>query len=155
MNYEPLHKVEREAIEREPEIGKADVSLCLHSWIRSFCDNVENHVGCELSASACQALAHTLIAARARQHRLISERDEARRLFAEVKSQEKRIKLREAMIQLRNAQHMLDQAVGDMKSICDSSVAEEVIRFGDAAIDSTISLFATARGEEKRWQEQY
>jgi hypothetical protein len=87
MNYEPLHKVERETIEREPEIGKADVSLCLHSWIRSFCDNVENHVGCELSASACQALAHTLIAARARQHRLISERDEARKLFSDVKSQ--------------------------------------------------------------------
>lgn len=79
MNYEPLHKVERETIEREPQLGKTDVSLCLNSWIRFFCDKVENHVGAELSPSACQALGHMLVAARARQHRLISERDDARK----------------------------------------------------------------------------
>ena len=79
MNYEPLHKVERDTIEREPQLGKTDVSLCLNSWIRFFCDKVENHVGAELSPSACQALGHMLVAARARQHRLISERDDARK----------------------------------------------------------------------------
>jgi hypothetical protein len=71
--------VERDTIEREPELGKTDVSLCLNSWIRFFCDKVENHVGAELSPSACQALGHMLVAARARQHRLISERDDARK----------------------------------------------------------------------------
>ena len=74
---ESLHPVEAKTRESQPELGKSDVSGCLPGWIKTFCEQFETEEGLELSRSAVNALGHTLIAARARQERLVRERDEA------------------------------------------------------------------------------
>jgi hypothetical protein len=74
--YEPVHPVEAKTLEHEPTIGSTDVSECLPGWIKTFCEKFEAGEGYVMSHEAVRALAHTLIAARARNHRLIAERDE-------------------------------------------------------------------------------
>jgi len=76
--YEAAHRVARVTLEAQSGLGMDDVSKCLPGWIKTFCEKSEAGEGCVLSHSAVNAIAHTLIAARARQHRLISERDALR-----------------------------------------------------------------------------
>ena len=76
MTYEYVHECERKTIEHQPGLGMDDVSKCLPGWVRSLCDAFEKGIGISLSHDAVSNLAHTLIAARRRQHRLIDERDE-------------------------------------------------------------------------------
>jgi hypothetical protein len=73
-----LHPLEIETREAEPNIGSGDVSKCLPGWIKTFCEKFEAGDGYTMSHAAVNALAHTLIAARARCERLARERDEAR-----------------------------------------------------------------------------
>lgn len=76
--YDAVHRRESQVWEAEPELGAGDVSICLPGWIKTFCQKFDEGKGYELSHNAVSALAHTLIAARVRCHRLIEERDEAR-----------------------------------------------------------------------------
>jgi hypothetical protein len=73
-----MHPCEARTLAAEPDLGSGDVSKCLPGWIKTLCEKFEAGEGYTLSPSAVSALAHTLIAARVRCHRLIKERDEAR-----------------------------------------------------------------------------
>lgn len=73
-----MHVVEATTImKNDPPIGRGDVSPCLPSWIKTFCDQFQQGKGCELSHNAVSALCHTLIGARVRAERLVEERDAA------------------------------------------------------------------------------
>lgn len=73
--YDAVHPTEQRTLDAQPELGMNDVSLCLPGWIESFCKKFDEGEGWLLSHSQVNAIAHTLIAARKRQHRLIAERD--------------------------------------------------------------------------------
>ncbi len=75
--YDFIHPAEQRTVEQQPSLGGDDVSKCLPGWIRTFCEKFESGEGFVMSHSAVNALCHTLIAARARCHRLIGERDAA------------------------------------------------------------------------------
>jgi hypothetical protein len=76
-DYDFAHDAERATIEHDPSLGRDDVSRCLPGWIKTLCEASISGSGYALTPGALNALLHTLIAARARQHRLIRERDEA------------------------------------------------------------------------------
>lgn len=73
--YEFVHESERLTLEHEPSLGMDDVSKCLPGWVKTLCEAFARGNGITLSHDAVSNLAHTLIAARRRQHRLIAERD--------------------------------------------------------------------------------
>src|SRR5690606_17695757 len=73
--YSAVHRIESMVLAMEPSIGTSDVSDCLPGWIKTFCEKHEAGEGYEISKHAVRSLLHTLIAARARQHRLAAERD--------------------------------------------------------------------------------
>lgn len=77
-SYEFVHQAEKITLEHQSSLGGDDVSKCLPGWIKTFCEKFEAGEGFEMSPSAVSAMVHTLIAARARCHRLIRERDAAR-----------------------------------------------------------------------------
>ena len=77
--YVPTHPQEEKLLLVDPSLGSEDVSKCLPGWIKTFCEKFEKGEGYVMSHSAVSALAHTLIAARVRCHRLIQERDDARK----------------------------------------------------------------------------
>lgn len=75
--YDFMHYVEQRTLEHQPSLGDDDISKCLPGWVKTFCDKFESGEGFVMSPSAVSNLCHTLIAARARCHRLIRERDAA------------------------------------------------------------------------------
>lgn len=72
-DYEVVHPVEQAVLDHEPTIGSSDISVCLPGWIKSFCVKFEEKTSWELSHAQVNAICHTLIAARVRQHRLVNE----------------------------------------------------------------------------------
>lgn len=74
--YDTVHPCEEKVLANNPDIGKDDVSKCLPGWIKTFCEKFEAGKGYVMSPSTVSALCHTLIAGRARCHRLIKERDD-------------------------------------------------------------------------------
>lgn len=78
-NPDPLNDIEACTRINEPSLGSGDESRCLPGWIETFCEKHRTGEGYNMSAGAVSALAHTLIAARIRCHRLVAERDAALR----------------------------------------------------------------------------
>lgn len=76
--YTFLTPMEQSIVESEPTIGSADYSECLDSWIKSISAAKFKGQGYQLSDNGVAALIHLLVAARARNHRLVHERDEVR-----------------------------------------------------------------------------
>ena len=72
-------------LNREPNLGSADVSKCLPGWIKTFVEKYELGKGFDMSHNAVGALAHTLIAGKLRVERLILERDAALAELAKLK----------------------------------------------------------------------
>jgi hypothetical protein len=92
-----MHVVEATTImKNDPPVGRGDVSPCLPSWIKTFCDQFQQGKGCELSHNAVSALCHTLIGSRVRAERLVLQRDGA---TAEIK------RLRELLTQIAEYAH--------------------------------------------------
>lgn len=72
FGYGYVHAAEAATIAHEPNLGMDDVSKCLPGWVKTICIAFEKGEGVTLSHDAVSRLAHTLIAARRRQHRLAS-----------------------------------------------------------------------------------
>lgn len=82
-----MHKVEQNLLDNEPMIGDGDASLCLPSWIQSFCEWFNTNESHEFSHDAISALTHTLIAAKVRAARLVNERDSLAKYIDRLETQ--------------------------------------------------------------------